>query len=487
MDPNDAQPSVPADSTVPPTVTPTQPMPSTPEPVVPTPSTAPGVVGPAASSVPASKPPLGGGKKLFGKIGVIPAAVIAAFVLIGGTSAAYFGFVLPNQPDNIWKTALSNTAKGYDKLVEYADDQKDVKGGKVKGTFKFESRDVVVDGNIDGAYDDKSSNVKLDAGAAGTRVNFTILTNIPAGATTPDIYLKADGLAAVGELLGGGDPAAAQYFSELDGKFYFIDHTLIDQFAKSAQQSNSDFPQLTPEDVKAIGETVGKVNRDYLFTTDESNAVFKVKTAVGKETFEGRETYHFKVGYDKENLKEYMAKLKEALKQTKIKDLITDESFDQAIKDIDKLDGNGEADVWVDMKTKLIRTVRFTDTKDNTTLDIGLLHDGGDDFPFYLTVKEADNDFTIKLSLNAKTNVATIDVNGAFKDASENSKFTAKLTFEPSNDAVEFKKPEGAESMSDLLAPFLGGGLGGPGSLDEGGMDFSEDFSEEDFDSFSTE
>lgn len=483
MDPKDAQPSEPVESNE----TPTQPSapttPNTPSMVTPSATPGGGVSNntPVAGSAPVAS--TGSGKKLFGKIGIIPAAIVGAVVLLGATSAAYFGFVLPNQPANIWKTALSNTSKGYDELVEYIDEQKDVKGGKVKGNFKFESSDVVVDGNIDGAYDDKSSNIKLDAGAAGTRVNFTVLTNIPEGATTPDIYLKAEGLAGVGELLGGGDPAAAQYFAELDGKFYFIDHTLIDQAAKSAQQSDSSFPDLKAEDVKAIAEAVGNVNKDYLFTTDESKAVFKVKSEVGKETVDGRETYHYKVGYDKEHLKEYMTKLKEALKQTKLKDLITDESFDQSIRDIDQLDGNGEADVWVDMKTKLIRTIRFTDTKDNTTLDIGLLHEGGDDFPFYLTVKDKEANMTIKLNLNTKTNVVTLDVNGDFSQEGQSSKATAKLTLEPSNDTVDFQKPEGAESLSDLIAPFLGGGLGASGGLDQGGAEFSED----DFDSFSTE
>lgn len=402
-------------------------------------------------------------KKLFGKIGIVPAIIIAAVLLIGGSAAAYFGLVLPNQPENIWQTALENTAKGYDKLVEYADEQKDVSGGKVSGTFKFDTAEIIIDGMINGKFDQKTADIKLDAGAAGTRVNFNIITNIPESATTPDIYLKADGLTEVGKLIGNGDPSVSEYFTNLDGKYYFIDHTLIDQVAKSAQQDQTGLPQLSPEEIKETARKIGEVNKEYLFATDTERAVLVVKSELGKDTVDGREMYHYKVGYDKENLKEYATKLHEAIEETKLKDVIIDESFDGAIKDIEELDGNGEADVWIDMKTKLIRTVRFVDPDSKTTVDIGLDYDGGSSYPFYVSAKSEDNknDFMFKLTLDAETN----KVNLLFDAATDKEgRGNINLDIEPSNETVQFNKPEGAQSLSDLLEPFLGSGMLNQGS-----------------------
>src|SRR4051812_9207749 len=72
-----------------------------------------------------SKPPK---RRLYKKPMVI--ALAAVLVLAGGSAAAYFGYYMPNQPENIWASALSNTGKGYDKLTQYTQTQF---GGQNKG------------------------------------------------------------------------------------------------------------------------------------------------------------------------------------------------------------------------------------------------------------------------------------------------------------------------------------------------------------------
>src|SRR5690606_13294956 len=142
-----------------------------------------------------------------------------------GSAAAYFGGVVPNRPENIWKSALGNTAKGYDKAIDYSEERKDINAATINGNFKIDSSPFVVDGNIDGKYDEKTSDINLDAGAAGTRLKFNILTNIPDGATTPDIYLKAEGLSGLASMLGASDPSSAKMIAEFEGQYFFIDHT----------------------------------------------------------------------------------------------------------------------------------------------------------------------------------------------------------------------------------------------------------------------
>src|SRR5262249_50861786 len=64
---------------------------------------------------------------------------IPLVALIGASAAAYFGYYAPNQPDNLWKTALTRTGKGYDKLTDYTVAQIKSKntGLKLDGSFKI--------------------------------------------------------------------------------------------------------------------------------------------------------------------------------------------------------------------------------------------------------------------------------------------------------------------------------------------------------------
>ncbi len=415
-------------------------------------------------------------KKLFGKLGVMPAVIVAAAVLISGSAAAYLGLVLPNQPENIWKTALDNTSQGYDKFVEYAEEQKDTNSGNVKGTFKIENAEFVTDGNIDGKFDPKNSNIAVDAGVAGTRMKFNILTNIPEGASTPDIYLKAEGLQGLANLIGNGDPQTAQMLAGINNQYYFIDHTLLEQLQKQATNSTAapEVDDIKAEDIVDFMKQVGEVNNEYIFTSDSSKAVFTVKEEVGKETINGREAYHFKVALDKEHIKVWNQAVCDRLLNHKVMKALSGVASDEDRKkecedvtDYDNIDENQTADVWVDMKTKLIRDVRIAEKDGKATYDFGLLYDGGDEYPFYITVKdEEQGDMTLKTTVNTASNVVTLVANGVVKSGEQNGNIDLNLTFTPSNDVVEFTKPDGAKSLSDLLAPFIGG-LTGPSLLDQ--------------------
>src|SRR5690606_37654424 len=226
-------------------------------------------------------------------------------------------------------------------------------------------------------------------------------------------------------------------------QYFFIDHTLIDQMTKQAQQESGGIPQLTEEDIVEIAKTVGNVNREYLFTTDESKAVLIVKSQVGRETFEGRDTFHYKVGFDKPHLKAYLNNLKEALKNTKLKDLIKDENFDEMIKSVDDIKDDSEADVWVDMKTKLIRTVRFTDPDNKETyFDIGMKYTGGDEYPFYFAINDEETgSATLEITVNTDTSAVNLNLDSSLSQGAETVKITANIDFAPSNDKLEFNKP----------------------------------------------
>jgi hypothetical protein len=398
------------------------------------------------------------------------ALIIAAVVLVlgGGSAAAYFGIIVPNKPENLWKSSLENTAKGYDKLVEYGNSQKDIKGGKLKGTFKFESKDTVVDGNIESQYDDKVSVTKIDAGLAGTRFNLELMTNIPEGTTNPDIYAKVSGLKGIDSVLGAAGGGIGQSLEQYDNQWYTVDHTLFDQYQKSADNTGA---AIQPQDVVDFAKAAGEVNREYLFTTKSEKAVFSVKENVGKETVDNRSVYHYKVAINKENAKAYSKALCEKVVSTKFYKAVnvgkSEEDLKKECSDtgyLDDVKDASTADVWVDTKTRLIRKTRFTDSKNtNNYVDVGLDYNGGDEYPFVISVvgkdegSKSEGKAAFRLTLNTKKNNATVSVDVDGKEGSEPIKFTLKATLDPSKDKVEFKKPEGVKSLLEAFGGLFGG------------------------------
>ncbi len=405
----------------------------------------------------------------------IPAALFIAglaVLLLGGGAAAYFGVIATNKPESIWARALDNTNKGYDKLVDYMKETKDTKDYSLDGDFKFDAASVVVDGSVKGKVGEKNADVSIDIGAAGSRVNLNMLMNIPDNSTYPDIYVKATGLQGISQLLGGQGSEAGSILAAFENQWYAIDHTLFEQLEKQTAATNtSGAANFTSDDLIAVSESVGKVNAEYLFSDDKDKAVLKLAESVGKESLDGRSAYHFKVGYNKENLKKYVTALKDELKKTKIVELVPNKdlekalNFDEMIKGIDELEGNGTADAWVDMDTKLIRKVRFTEeNKTENYVDLILNYNGGDEYPFLVAFHDiegsTETNMSVGLNLNTKQDTAeyTLDIKTTGANPVTGN---AKFKLSPSSEKIEFKKPEGAKPLTDLLGGLMGGQLQG--------------------------
>lgn len=403
-------------------------------------------------------------KKLF--IGIVALAVL----LLGTSAGAYFGIYVPNKPENAWKKALTNSAAGYDKLVNYSETQKDNKGGTIKANFKLDADQTVVDGNLETKYYNQNSTTKLDAGASGTRINIDLLTNAPEGSKNPDIYAKVSGLKGIDKLLGSEGADIGRTLETYDNQWYVVDHTFFDQIEKDASKSGdtqSSMPMLRQEDITSIARSVGNVNRQYLFTDNQGKAVFKRTQNIGKEKLDGRNAYRYKVGYNKDNLKAYINALKTELKQTKLKDYINDQQFEDALKSVDKLDGNGQADAWVDLKTKLIRKVRFTDKdQKDAYVDVGLKYNGGDEYPFFVDIigKQATSEgkINIALTLNTKANNIKLATNADGKTNGKPYKFNLDANLTPGNQKVGFKKPDNVKSLLEAYSQLSGGSTAAP-------------------------
>lgn len=412
------------------------------------------------------------GKKFkFGKLGIIGVVAGAVIVFGGGSAAAYFGYVVPNKPENIWKTAMDNTSKGMDKLVAASETQKDIKGMSATGNFKM-TGDFATDGTIEAKSYENNASFKFDVGAVTTRVNVEGRLISSVNSTYPDIYIKASGIKGLGSLIGDYGPM----LDGLDGQWIAIDHTLLDNLQSSATGGSSNgasAPALTVEDSIKIQKAITDVTKKYVFTSDSSKSILTVASNVGKEKQDDRSVYHYKVTLNKQNTKDFVNAMVDALDNSpfskaaggsKIRDTI---DMNGLISSIDDIKSTDAADVYVDKSTKLVRAIKFVDPKDTATyIELKVPYVGGDTMPIKMTVVGRDDaksplqTVSMSVTSNMKTGAADMDMTFNLPSAdseSKGEKMSMKLNIKPSNEKLNLTKPSGAKSVNELLSSLYGG------------------------------
>jgi hypothetical protein len=406
--------------------------------------------------------------------------IVLILILVGGY---VFAFYLPNTPDNIYKTSLGRTATGYDKLVDYLSTQENqhYKGSTTTGDFKFTSSEISGDGSLSAQTDGHNTTGKLNMDIAGQKLGLDFRGIQPSGQTTPDVYLRLNGIKSLLDTYG------LEAFDSTDGQWVVVDHTLIESALQSAGQS-SGTKVASPKfsQVQDALDKVGQVNRKYLFTTDTSTAVLVKKKNLGESKRDGREVQGYLLGYSKTNLKAYVRALGTALDQSSLNDwykqtsdgksISSQMAIDDMVKSIDRADGNYTFTMYVDTGTKLIETVHFPDSSSGTPasyLELGLHYTGGSSYPFVLKLSgdEGDSSFTgtLTMTLNTDTKVVAFKVNLTFGDHADSGVFTANLTFRPSNQQLHLTTPAGAQSITDLVQSLgLGDLFSNPGASSSG-------------------
>lgn len=403
--------------------------------------------------------------------------VIAAVLLLGGGGAgAYFGLYVPNKPENIWKSAMSNSGKVYDEAVKYVGKDHAQKAMKIEGSYDLDGA-VESDGKVTGEWQGLNGQLNGEVSAAGLKVGFDTRT-IKATDDSSDLYFKLTGLQGLGSLLGGGE--MAETLNGLNNQWFVVDHTLIEQAASAG--GSADYSQ---QDVKALLEKAGVPTKEYLLASDEQKAVFVVKEQIGSEEKEGRSTYHYKVGYNNENFGKYVEALCNAVKDDKLGKLLLEnekKSCADLGKDAAKEKTDQTADVWVDKRTKLPHVVRVSDKDNNENwVELGQDYQGGDEFPMSLKLRSKEKSQTVevdaKMAVNTKTDAASLNGTFSFKGGSGkdvSGKFSLKFTPSDSS-SIKVEKPEGAKSIVELLNSLgLGGllnGLGGTQAITPSALD----------------
>ncbi|MBI2588819.1 hypothetical protein HYW35_01215 [Candidatus Saccharibacteria bacterium] len=405
-------------------------------------------------------------------------------LLIGSGAGAYLGFIAPNQPQNIWNTALSRTAKGYNKLTEYAAKPRATKGTSLKGSFKS-TGSLASDGVIEGSSLDDNGDYKGSISASGLKIGIELKT-IKSPGNSPDIYFKLDGLQGLGTLLGGDTPELTDALNSLNNQWYFVDHTFFDQFSPGTNTST----QITSADISSILQAVGGATREYIFTNNKAKAALALKQVIGKEKQDGRSVYHYQADINKQNLKSYIDRLCSNLKSSNLIKFLAGDSqaLDQALAcdslkaDVDNLSKSKTADVWVDTQTKLVHKIKFNFTHTGQTGDVELFpgadqnpsspsqengyveiyqnYIGGDEFPFglnyYRESSQADvgkttTSGTLQLKINMKTNIFDIIGKMDLDQFGDKSGYNLNLTIAPSSTGVQVQKPDKAKTIIELL------------------------------------
>jgi hypothetical protein len=301
------------------------------------PSAAP-VVNGVSSSAPA-------GRKKGLMMGLV--AGLAILVLGGGAAAAYYGYVVPNKPTNVMKSALVNTFS-KDQVTSVNFD------GSVGITDKQSKQ--TVNGTFTGAADQNGAfqvNASLDA----------VVTTVTAELRSTDgktFYVKLGGLAGLPQLLSaGGDQTVAQMYAPMIS-------AVNDQWLEI---NPSIIKQLTGSDTSPLsGMTLNDADRKKLGELYKQHQFLTVQKALADESIKGVASHHYVVIVDKAELKSFAAQVKAAnLQSWKVSQADVD-SFN---KDVDKVDfSKYPVDVWVGKGDKLVRQVVYKYASGNTSVDL---------------------------------------------------------------------------------------------------------------------
>ena len=402
-------------------------------------------------------------KKGIPKLAIFGVASVA-LLAIGG-AAFYFGYY--TNSSFVYKQSLAKSGKGFTELTNQflAADMTKYKGYTGTGTYQVASEGFKTDGKVAFKSDKSNSEMTFDVGIGVSRLDFTV-RSLKSVSTNPDLYIKVNGLNGLGEMLG---PEYGALTSKYNDKWIVVDHTLLDN-AQSQIAGTKESAAPTSDQIIDEVNAFTKVNEVYVFSTDPETSVTTVLETYGKKSIDGHDVIHYKVGYNKSNVKKYITAQHSALKNSKLNDWIkandytkqVDEAHTDLLKSADKIKATDSFDLYADIKNRVIYKVRLSETKNPAAnyIEVGLDHNGKDEIPFFLAGKSEDQktDFRMNIKADTKTNVIAVD----FKitgDMATKSSASGEFKFKPTNESILIAKPESAKQIAELFSEL---GLGDP-------------------------
>lgn len=389
--------------------------------------------------------------------------VIAVILLLVAGVGAYFGLVVPSKPENVYNSAMGRSGKVFKSTVDSYTSQEylnKIKKTETNANFKYESKDLNVDGKLNVKSDTKNSTSDLEINSPLGKITSKAITITPDGSEFPDAYFQVNGLKAVTPIIG------MPQLESLDGKWIEINHTLFKQIVAQSS-SNGKYDPIKAEDVTDLANKLAQSTVDRAFGTDKTQAVFINTKFVGKETVDGKKTNHYIVKVNKDNLKAYYKTVIETTYSSNIfkkmnpdaKQEDLDKQKNQAIetanKSVDSIGDQDTFDAWIDRSSKLIYKVKISDKTNNKNfIEIGQNYKKGDDIPMFVKIttdeENSKSNTDIKITANKKSSNLKLEGVSEFT-GSISGKATYGLEINPYTGEIKAEKPTGTVPITDVL------------------------------------
>lgn len=461
--PTPPQPATSAPSTITPQTVSTEPtLPAIPQEEHTVQPTAPqGVFVGGPAPVPQPQQPRKRKKKLFIISGVA--------ILLLATTGFVFGYYLPNQPENVYKTGLSRTGKALSSIIDGATEQdklSKVEKSELSGKLTATYRDQTVNGNFSVKLDKTTSNGHFEYGYKFSdgeqKILADFMTRLDEKSTYPDVYFRISGLQEITDLF---MPSLSAY----NNRWIAVESAYLENLTKDfAVDEPKNRENVSADEIASLIKSVNDVTNEYVFTSDSSKAVIEKKSYVKKEkTSEGVTAFRYKVGFNAQHLVAYCKAVvnktatEPAFKKLlNINDKEVEELKDDGLKGCDDVgkdtDPDYTFDMWIDSKYKLIHKLRFTDKdKSDPYFEVGQIYKGGDKVSLFVnSVSEkdkADMKLTVDLDLKNMTSTgkftANLDISGPIK-------IDGELSAQPYEGEIKVEKPADAAPIDEVIKAF---------------------------------
>ena len=379
--------------------------------------------------------------------------LIILILLIGGGLGFYFLYWM--NPAVMWSRSLNSLGFAYGKAADYSLQQTTTKyaGLHFDGNLTATSGKNNYSGKITIDTYNKNTQTNLDISIGLDKVNLKEISIEQPNSSNPDVYLNISGYKKfnVGTLLGLDNSAV----NSIDGQWIKIDQSLIGSAIDSQSMQTKSNP-LTSKDIAQTVKDIEGVNKKYIFNSDKKYAVTKILKNYGFENIDGHRTYHYKIGFNKENVKSYISDLSSQLTTTPlgkwamqtynkpIDKLINIESLKASA---DKINDSDSVDVWIDSSLSYIYRVRISDSKNPTTkyLDTGLEFNNFNQIPFYLNLNTSSDGTTNKLVAKTIIDTKKQTISGNLKytisGQGDNTSVSLDTNFNQSNKQLSLTAP----------------------------------------------
>jgi len=384
--------------------------------------------------------------------------LIIALLLGGSAAAYYFGYY--NNPTVVYNQSLTNTGKAYDTLTTYFDSQSKLnyKGYTGSGSYTIGSGGFATDGKLTFNSDGDNSDATADINLGASRLGLDFRA-IKSKTTTPDLYFKASGLSGLTSLVGA---TYGGIIGKYDNQWIMVDPSLLTGLQqKGGTSSASSTP--THDQVLDAAQAFGRVNRQYVFTTDKSKSVTTVVKDLGSETVDGHKTFHYQIAFVKDNVKAYLTAQRDALKASKLGtwikqnnyDNMVDLAYDSLTQSADGIKATDTVEVWMDSSQRVLYKIRVADPKQASNYtDFGVDYKGGTDYPFFVKFSSVDKgttttgSFVLTLNTDDTSTKLALNAKGSGKSGFT---FKADLVLKPTNNAPAISAPTGSKPLTQVM------------------------------------